>query len=168
MSSSTPNDKKHLTSSSRYDLRHHIRPEKPFSIKTSIRSEKLLSIKPTVRLEKPLSIKPQVLVVDTYHSVKVETPNIHSPVEAPTRNGNDNDAISPPVVYPCGKCSQDVTGFECVKCDGPCGKWYHTKCCMHKKTFEKLGQHSEVMWVCKNCKASEKKPVKPVKVIKWG
>ena len=80
MSSSTANDKKHLTSSSRYDLRHHIRSEKPFSIKTSIRSEKLLSIKPNDRLEKPLSIKPQVLVVDTYHSVKVETPNIHSPV----------------------------------------------------------------------------------------
>ena len=33
MSSSTPNDKKPLTSSTRYKLRHHIRPEKPFSIK---------------------------------------------------------------------------------------------------------------------------------------
>ena len=39
---------------------------------------------------------------------------------------------------------------------------------MHKKTFEKLGQHSEVMWVCKNCKALEKKPAKLVKVVKWG
>ena len=130
MSSSTPNDKKPLTSSTRYKLRHHIRPEKPFSTKTQVRSEKPLSIKGQVRLEKPLSNKSQSVVVDlvkevdTYHSVKVETPNIHSPVEAPIRNGVDFNAS--PVVYPCGKCSHDVTGLDCVKCDGPCEKWYHT------------------------------------------
>ena len=57
-----------------------------------------MSIKRQVKLEKPLSNESQspvvdlVKVVDTYHSIKVETPNIHSPVEAPIRNGIDFDA----------------------------------------------------------------------------
>ena len=101
MASSIPYDKKVLnsttliephSSSSRYGLRGHIRTEKPLSNEPQV-----------LAVETYHSVK----VVETYHSIKVETPYIDSPVEAKIRNGINNDA--PPVVYPCGKCSQLIS-----------------------------------------------------------
>jgi len=147
--------------SSRYGLRNRVVSDQSLVTPVTSNSSKRETDIPLSDLDN--------FIVDTRNEIETKA-SAPSPVDV-------NESVisplitnvsAPSVLLPCAKCLKDVTGTQCVACDS-CERWFHSKCCMQKKTFDKLDKHSEVVWFCKECKVNEKKrSVKTVRSVKWG